>query len=80
LKYSFKAFDQYAEDYDKWFDTEKGRVLFELEVKTVRLLTKVLEHPFLEIGVGSGRFAKELGIDFGIDPSFRLLELAKDEV
>lgn len=71
------AFDQYAEDYDKWFDTEKGRVLFELESKTVRLLTKGLEHPFLEIGVGSGRFARELGIDFGIDPSCRLLEIAK---
>ncbi len=74
---SFKAFDQYAEDYDEWFDTEKGRVLFELEVKAVRLLTKGLEHPFLEIGVGSGRFAKELGIDFGIDPSSNLLEIAK---
>jgi len=35
-----------------------------------------LEHPFLEIGVGTGRFAEELGIDAGIDPSERALVLA----
>lgn len=71
------AFDQYAEDYDRWFDTEEGSVLFGMEIEAVRTLMKDLEHPFLEIGVGSGRFAKELGIDFGIDLSSRLLEIAK---
>ncbi|MBI5198647.1 MAG: class I SAM-dependent methyltransferase [Nitrospirae bacterium] len=72
-----KAFDQYAEDYDRWFDSEEGSALFGMEIALVRTLMKDLEHPFLEIGVGSGRFAKELGIDFGIDFSSRLLEIAK---
>lgn len=72
-----EAFDQYAEDYDRWFDSPEGRVLFEMELEAVRLLMGGIEKPFLEIGVGTGRFAKELGIDFGIDPSSRVLEIAE---
>ncbi|MEW6739697.1 MAG: class I SAM-dependent methyltransferase [Nitrospirota bacterium] len=72
-----EVFDQYAEDYDRWFDTPEGRVLFEMEVEAVRLLMKGIEKPFLEIGVGTGRFAKELEIDFGIGPSSRVLEIAE---
>lgn len=72
-----EAFDHYAEDYDKWFDTEEGKVLFEMEVEAVRLLMKDFEKPFLEIGVGTGRFAEELGIDYGVDPSSHVLEIAE---
>lgn len=72
-----EAFDQYAEDYDRWFDSPEGRAFFEMEVEAVRLLMKGIEKPFLEIGVGTGRFAKELGIDFGIDPSSRVLKIAE---
>ena len=77
MKDVVKAFDLYAEDYDRWFDTEEGRVIFEMEVEAVRPLIRDFRYPFIEIGVGSGRFAKELGIDFGIDPSSKLLEIAK---
>ena len=31
----------------------------------------------LEIGVGTGRFAQPLGVAFGIDPSKKMLEIAK---
>jgi len=31
----------------------------------------------LEIGVGTGRFASPLGIEYGIDPSEKMLEIAK---
>ncbi len=51
-----KAFDEYAEEYDKWFDSPYGTVLFQMETEAVSLLTGGLEHPFLEIGVGSGTF------------------------
>jgi ubiquinone/menaquinone biosynthesis C-methylase UbiE len=70
-------FDKYAEEYDRWFDTPEGRVLFAVEVKAIKLLMKDLERPFLEIGVGTGRFADEIGIEFGIDPSSNVLEIAK---
>lgn len=72
-----KAFDGFAEDYDRWFDSPQGKILFQIEVGAIRLLMKGLEHPFLEIGVGTGRFAQELGIDFGIDPSAKELEIAE---
>ncbi|MDD5511015.1 MAG: class I SAM-dependent methyltransferase [Dehalococcoidales bacterium] len=36
-----------------------------------------LLHPWLEIGVGSGRFARALGIQKGIDPSGELLKIAQ---
>lgn len=36
-----------------------------------------MEGPSLEIGVGTGRFAEALGIEYGVDVSGRVLELAK---
>jgi ubiquinone/menaquinone biosynthesis C-methylase UbiE len=71
-----EAFDSQAYEYDRWFDTEKGKVLFEDEVEAVKLLMSGLEKPFLEVGVGTGRFAQALGIKFGVDPSMAMLELA----
>lgn len=72
-----EAFDAHAAEYDKWFDSAEGRALFASEVGVVRLLMVDLEHPFLEIGVGTGRFAKELAIDAGIDPSEQALTFAR---
>jgi SAM-dependent methyltransferase len=71
------AFSLHAEDYDRWFDKPEGRVLFELEVKAIRLLLKGMSPPFFEIGVGSGRFAAALGIWHGVEPAAALLEMAK---
>lgn len=70
-------FDQYAEDYDRWFDSAEGKELFRVEVEAVRFLMNGLERPFLEIGAGTGRFAKALGIDLGVDPSAKELEIAE---
>lgn len=72
-----EAFDRYADEYDKWFDSPEGKIIFTMEVEAIRLLMKDLEKPFLEVGVGTGRFAEELGIDTGIDPSHKALELAE---
>ena len=77
MKDVVEAFDLFAEDYDRWFDSREGRVLFKTEVAAVRLRMKHIEKPFLEVGVGTGRFAAELGIDFGIDPSARVLQIAE---
>lgn len=71
-----EAFSLYAEDYDGWFDDPKRRILFELEVKAVKILMKDLVPLFLEVGVGSGRFAAALGIRYGIEPSDTLLQMA----
>jgi SAM-dependent methyltransferase len=71
-----EAFSRYAEDYDRWFDDPKGRILFDLEVDAIRILMKGMVPPFLEIGVGSGRFAAVLGIRYGVEPAEALRDMA----
>ncbi|MHB9035680.1 MAG: class I SAM-dependent methyltransferase [Armatimonadota bacterium] len=69
-------FDENAEHYDAWFDTSRGRAIFESEVQCLRLQMIDAFRPWLEVGVGTGRFAKTLGIECGIDPSPAMLEMA----
>jgi len=69
-------FDFMAEAYDAWFEGE-GKLIFEIELAAIRRILPGLPHPWLEVGVGSGRFAQALGTEMGIDPSPRLLEIAK---
>ena len=68
-------FDPLALAYDSWFDKE-GKVIFDIEVRAFQEVLASLPRPWLEVGVGSGRFAQALGIDTGIDPSIKLLEMA----
>ena len=42
-------FDHYAEDYDKWFDTPEGKVLFGMEIEAVRLLIKDIKNLHLKL-------------------------------
>lgn len=69
-------FDENAEHYDAWFDGQRGHAIFESEVNCLRPLVTNAFHPWLEIGVGTGRFAKALGIEHGVDPSSAMLEIA----
>ncbi len=69
-------FDMLASEYDAWFEKE-GKLIFDIEVKAFQEVLHLLPKPWLEIGVGSGRFAQALGIETGIDPSVKLLEIAK---
>lgn len=59
--------------YDKWFDTHQA--LYQTEIKA---LEKAMPSGLgLEIGVGTGRFASPLSVRYGLDPSFKMLKLAK---
>jgi SAM-dependent methyltransferase len=69
-------FDALAAKYDSWYDG-RGRVAFRTELAALRPLLAGLDKPWLEIGVGTGRFAEALGIPQGIDPSAELLKLAR---
>ena len=71
---SRRVFDEFAADYDRWFD-EHGSV-YEAEV---RMLGEAVPGTGrgLEVGIGSGRFAVPLGVGYGIDPSCNLLKIAK---
>ena len=70
-------FDDLAAEYDAWFD-EDGTLIFFIEAQAFQELLHSLPRPWLEIGVGSGRFAGVLGIETGIDPSVKLVEIAKN--
>lgn len=69
-------FDDLASAYDAWFE-EEGKLAFDIEVRAFQEVVASLNKPWLEIGVGSGRFARALGIENGIDPSIRLAEMAR---
>ncbi len=70
-------FDDHADRYDSWFDNE-GKLIFEIEANAFKTILDQLPKPWLEIGVGSGRFAQALGVPVGIDPSTKLIQKAKN--
>lgn len=67
-------FDIYYKEYDDWY--EKNRFAYLSEIEAIK---KVLpkKGKGLEIGVDTGRFASRLGIRYGIDPSAKMLKIAK---
>ena len=69
-------FDDFPLEYDAWFD-RAGRLIFRIEVQALKKLLGTLPKPWIEVGVGSGRFAQALGIETGVDPSYRLLQIAR---
>ena len=71
------VFDAYADKYDAWYDTEAGKSIFAMEVDCLKSILYGHKRPYLEIGVGSGRFAQALGIEYGVDPSPVLLRIAE---
>lgn len=67
-------FERFTERYDAWF--EKFRATYLSELGALSWLVGEFERG-LEVGVGTGRFAVPLGVRFGVDPSTRMLEVAR---
>ncbi len=70
-------FDRVALRYDQWYEEPFGSSAFALELACLRGLLPPFKRD-LEVGVGTGRFASALGIKFGVDPSQRMLKIAKE--
>jgi SAM-dependent methyltransferase len=68
------AFEQYASEYDAWF--ERNQPAYEAELRAVRAALPS-SGVGLEIGVGTGRFAAPLDIRTGIDPSPAMAAIAQ---
>ena len=69
------VFEDHTERYDHWF--VRRDVAYQSELAAIRRLMP--HHGVgLEIGVGTGRFAAELGIQIGIDPARNMLLKARD--
>lgn len=69
-----KPFEEHSSRYDDWFEKNKFAYLSELQA-VKKLLPE--NGDGIEIGVGSGRFSAPLGIKFGVEPSARMREIAK---
>lgn len=70
-------FDKLAQRYDRWFDSRRGQAIFDAEVACLRELMPDQAGRWLEVGVGTGRFAEALRIGEGVDPSLPMLEMAQ---
>lgn len=71
---SNNPFETFADVYDRWYDDFPS--VFASEVLALRA---VLPCPgdWVEVGVGTGRFAAELGIRTGIEPAEAMAALAR---
>ena len=69
-----EAFDNHVQAYDRWFDEHP--VLFESEIRALDRAAPHSEYA-LEVGAGTGRFARECGIDWGIEPSPKMAKVAE---
>ena len=69
-----KLFEQNYQYYDAWF--QEHEKIYKCEIEAIK---KVLPpfHKGIEIGVGTGRFAKPLGIKIGVEPSKKMAEIAR---
>lgn len=68
-----KVFDQYAQEYDRWFD-ENERI-YQAEVNALRRVIPQ-SGKGIEVGAGTGRFSLPLGIKLGVEPSRRMALIA----
>lgn len=71
-----EPFDDFAEAYDRWYDEPEGRAILKAELACLRRVAGGFDGRWLEVGVGTGRFASALGIGEGVDPSGEMLRLA----
>jgi len=67
-------FEAHSGRYDKWFMRHEAVYLSELLAVRALLPWKGMG---LEVGVGTGRFAAPLGVQFGIDPAPAMLSRAR---
>ncbi|HCW92519.1 MAG TPA: class I SAM-dependent methyltransferase, partial [Flexistipes sinusarabici] len=47
-------FEKYADEYDQWFDSERGSRIFLLELNCLRQILDKKGGKWLEVGVGTG--------------------------
>ena len=67
-------FDEYAGEYDGWFDTNYW--VYQSEVQAVKRFVPQ-NGKGIEIGVGTGRFSVPFGITVGVEPSGAMAEIAR---
>ncbi len=72
--YNIRVFEKRTGDYDRWFETHT--YAYESEVLAVRSLLP-RGGKGLEVGVGTGRFASQVGIKVGVEPAHSMASIAR---
>jgi ubiquinone/menaquinone biosynthesis C-methylase UbiE len=67
-------FRDYVCEYEDWF--VKYPHVYAAELRALRSLLPLGAERTLDVGVGTGRFAHDLGVGIGVDPSSEMLALA----
>jgi len=70
-----ESFEKYSKEYDEWFI--RNKTIYLAELKVIKSLIP-RGKTGVEIGVGTGRFALPLGIKVGVEPSKKMVEIARD--
>jgi SAM-dependent methyltransferase len=68
------VFDEYADEYDAWFDAHPW--VYQSEMRAVEMVFPQSGRG-IEIGTGTGRFSAPFGISIGIEPSETMAAFAK---
>lgn len=71
-----EIFNNYAKEYDQWFEDHQAEFLDELS--RIKDVIDPTATPILEIGVGTGRFSEKLNIMYGLEPSGSMGLIAKN--
>lgn len=71
-----ETFDKHYKKYEKWF--EENKKIYLTELKAVKKFVPENKKG-LEIGIGTGRFAKPLEIKIGVEPSEKMRKIARDK-
>ena len=65
-----ESFQKHAIEYDQWYDQYPA--VFESELEAIRKMLSNAPKNGLEVGIGTDKFSKALGIKEWIDPSFAI--------
>ncbi|MFO7991028.1 MAG: class I SAM-dependent methyltransferase [Thermoplasmata archaeon] len=74
MEIKVKPFDENRDRYEEWFDRHPEVYRWELDAVEELLPGSGKS---IEIGVGSGRFSEPFSIEYGVDPSDKMLMIAK---
>jgi len=84
IKISIELFDRIADDYDKWYDTEIGRVADQVERDLAFQLFQPTGPKILEIGCGTGQYTTKLAQQgyqiTAVDISEKMMALAREKI
>jgi SAM-dependent methyltransferase len=69
-------FDKNVEQFEKWF--ENNRYVYRSELEALKYFVPGKKRG-VEIGIGTGLFAKPLGVKEGIEPSLAMAERAREK-